>query len=556
MFDNGPATRSRSKSKRVNPREPMSGARKQPNAANRPSLDIKIPPQKEYSRRENPDETVIGLALGSPGQSPRVTALPQFDNRDAGVSHDAAVPDNRNSVKPPQRGLGITTEIGSGGQAVKRKSSKWKSISSFFGKRRSANPGPEGSTFYQLDKIPEQESTKLHATRDQVENPSLRRKRADSSKTGTDSSQSTTKGEGAGLFRRTSSRRKGQQRRKIGELDPEMSRLHNALSTQGEPEDPQLPPVPSTAVASTPAAPLLQVDIPNIEMDRYSVMFRDVLRTPGSRSPYRRTPLSTPRRARSAERSPAISRRGSSHASINDLLQTPHAAHQRKDPPSARSSKTTSFSLFPSSTSNPRHSGNGMLNKPLPKPSPLGPSRTASNTLAPPRRPSIQKSKSDDQDHVFIFVHNPEKTPSTPGTNSRRHSLGSPLTSANSTRTSFFEAPESRVGPDLALDFNPPANQTTLDHRSLPARQSSVKKLAQQFNESDRSSSSLEPRYPSGAAAAEISIARQISITRRQQKLLVPVPPKLAQQPRQPTLVNGMSNPAARKSHHLLLEDA
>lgn len=58
-------------------------------------------------------------------------------------------------------------------------------------------------------------------------------------------------------------------------------------------------------------------------------------------------------------------------------------------------------------------------------------------------------------------------------------------------------------------------------------------------------------------SAAEISIARQISISRRQRELLAPLAPKYARQPMQPMLVDVRGGTSmARKSSHLILEDA
>lgn len=57
--------------------------------------------------------------------------------------------------------------------------------------------------------------------------------------------------------------------------------------------------------------------------------------------------------------------------------------------------------------------------------------------------------------------------------------------------------------------------------------------------------------------AAEISIARQISISRRQRELLAPLAPKYARQPMQPMLVDVRGGTSlARKSSHLVVEDA
>ena len=64
------------------------------------------------------------------------------------------------------------------------------------------------------------------------------------------------------------------------------------------------------------------------------------------------------------------------------------------------------------------------------------------------------------------------------------------------------------------------------------------------------------PLSSSPPSAAEISIARQISVSRRQRQLLVPIIPKTTKQPMQPKLVNveGVSRHASRKSHHVLVE--
>ena len=64
------------------------------------------------------------------------------------------------------------------------------------------------------------------------------------------------------------------------------------------------------------------------------------------------------------------------------------------------------------------------------------------------------------------------------------------------------------------------------------------------------------PLASSPPSAAEISIARQISVSRRQRQLLVPIVPKTTKQPMQPKLVNveGVSRHASRKSHHVLVE--
>lgn len=527
MSKAGPLTRSRSK--RVNPIEPAPGLQDRPSLLNTPSLDVKEPPHEDLGRILYSDEIVIGLALGSPGQSP-LPHLPPNDG-DVDISYRRDVPEDTPGD------LGTGTEIGNGGQDRKGKGSKWKSIGSLFGKKDSSTRVPVVPPFYQLDRIPGSAPAKEHVHENHQEANAVRRKRADSSrsKTGTDSSQSTAKGDSRGLLRRNSSRRKGLRRRKVEEASPEASRLHDALPAHPELENFQ----PRPSALRQPTAPLLQVEIPNVELGRYSVMFGDLLGTnPPSRSqPKKQSPPFSCRREYVGEQVTSIAAEDAHQPLLDGPPKLPHA---RDDSTSSKSSKTPSFSLFPSSPPTPRQSVNSTVNKSLPKPSPLGRSTTAPNTLAPPDRPQLHKSKSDDHDHVLVFVHGPADLPSAP--NSHRD--------MNSSKTLGISNQKLEVDP-LA-----PASKDAreiFDSRAFPARKSSRKKLPQPTEEARLASYPMSE--PLGAAA-EISIARQISISRRQRQLLVPVAPKLARQPMQPTLVKGVSTPAARKSHHLTLEDA
>ena len=547
MSKAGPTTRSRSK--RNNVVGSATGAHQRANHDNAPSLEIKVPQLQEYEPRQNSDDIIIGLALGSPGQTPP-PPMP-WDDKDVGVSRDVDVSYIRNSPERRQVDLGTVTEIGSGGQHARKKGNRWRSLGGIFGKRDSGSRVQEAPPFYQLDKVPEQQSVNSPFTQDHSEAKTLRRKRADSSrsKTEMDSSQSTTKGNYNGLLRRNSSRKKGLRQRKFEETKPEVYRQHNKLPTHAEVENPEPPP----AVLRRPMASLLQVEIPNVELDRYSVMFGDLLNSkPQPRTRPGREPLRlSPRQTREEGQLPGLESRDDRQGMVDHLLQPPH---RRDDSASSKSSKTPSFSLFPASNTTPRQSANSAVNKPLPTPSPLGRSTTAPNILAPRDRPRIQKSKSEDQDHVFVFVHNSEDLPSTPTSYSRRHSSGPPCPSSNSTRTSFFEFQESS---NFVLDLAPSATVSkgadkSLADNTFPARKSSMKKSLQS---PEQSTPPIYVENRTSDPAAEISIARQISISRRQQKLLVPVAPKLARQPRQPMLVNGISTPAARKSHHLTLED-
>ena len=101
--------------------------------------------------------------------------------------------------------------------------------------------------------------------------------------------------------------------------------------------------------------------------------------------------------------------------------------------------------------------------------------------------------------------------------------------------------PSQTIGPKSTVFISPP-----LPTSSTAPRPSTLPLLP----------SALEtPEKPT--SAAEISIARQISISRRQRELLGPLAPKFARQPMQPMLVDVRGGTSmARKSSHLIVEDA
>lgn len=517
------------------------------------SVDVKpAPPRGDLGRRLHSDEIVIGLALGSPGQSP-LPPLPPGD-RDVQIARDFDIPDPcispENTASVP---LGNICEVGVGIPEIKRKGSKWKTFGSLFGRKDSATRALGASSFYQLDRIPEQGPARQHITQDHIDINVLRRKRAGSSrsnKTQTDSAQPTTRGESMGVLRRNSSRRKGLRRRKVEEMKPEMLRLHNALSAHAEVETLQ----PARTALRPLESSLLQVEIPNVELERYSVMFGDVLDFgPLPKLQRKPQPSLLARRQGHLEELQAVGDSENGNQSSPNAM--PKLPHRRDGSISSKSSKSPSFSLFPSPT--PRQSANSTIPKPIPKPSPLSRSTTAPNTLAPPDRPKIHKSKSQDQDHVLVIVHSPTDLPSTPTSHRRKLSSNPSFPSANSTQTNFLECAEFTGYPYPTVDVDPPLPTTGAKEaflqRAFPARKSSMKKL-----QLPPEGLQLPRRHASDSMStmAEVSIARQISISRRQRQLLVPIAPKLARQPMQPTLVKGTTTPASRKSHHPTLEDA
>ena len=503
-----PRTLSRSRSTRIQPEESVVESHKGS------SLEITIPPSEELERNLRSDEIIIGLALGSPGRNP-LHCLPMTD-RDIDLTTDSAIPESN------QCRLRTSDEISLDPKDVQRKGSKWKSLGGLLG-RKDSRASPVHSLGQTIGPKLPGEQISGHS-----ETAFLRRKRADSSrsKAGTDSAQFPDTTENQSSLKRHDSRRKGLRRRLVEQTRPETSRFHDTMSPSPDIRNPQPPP----AEPQRPIASLLQIEIPNIELDRYSVMFGDLL----SRSPARQQDLMVARQNH-------MNRLDTQAASENELgtssvcLQKP--SHNRGDSASSKSSKTPSFSLFPSSH---RQSATSVVNKPLPKPSPLGRATTAPNTLAPSIRPRLEKSKSENNDRLIVIVHGTEDLPSSTTPDVGMHSIDNPGDSN--------DGPESRLPPSTSSDV-----KEVCRSRDFPARKSSMKRSTQPVRGTRGSDHSPDNVVN---VAAEVSIARQISISRRQRQLLVPIAPKLARQPRQPTLVDAESTLVARKSHHLTLEGA
>ena len=191
------------------------------------------------------------------------------------------------------------------------------------------------------------------------------------------------------------------------------------------------------------------------------------------------------------------------------------------------------------------------MSKLLPKSSPLSRSVTSPSGHLFPHRPTIKKSNSQDQDHVLVIVHNSEASPTSHG---RQPSSDPFQRSANSTKASFLECADHPrySSPVIQADSPTPTEDAAQEslHRAFPARKSSMKRLA-----------SPEPRYKHQgenliSPATEVAVARQISFSRRQRQLLVPIISKTAHQPMQPRINEQTTMEDLRKSHHLTLEDA
>ena len=169
------------------------------------------------------------------------------------------------------------------------------------------------------------------------------------------------------------------------------------------------------------------------------------------------------------------------------------------------------------------------MNKLLQKPSPLSRSSTDPSHRLPPPKPTIKKSRSQDQDHVLVIVHKSEGISRNEG---RQQSSDPSHRSAKSATASLLGCAEHSgySYPTIKTDTPTSTNAASQDalHRAFPARKSSMKKIFQP-----------EPPYIDQGedqlgTVAQVSVARQISISRRQRQILVPIAPKTTRQPVQP----------------------
>ncbi len=198
-----------------------------------------------------PGETFIGIALGSPRDSP----LPPLHPEDT-EKHNLP----------------------------KRKVSRWKSFGNLFGKKGTAR-SDSGSACYYSQHPPYREMTArfpfqdrnveassvahCYASRGEPRQGSLRPTQANSpTRRSTVGNKSLRR---KMSFKRNNSQRKGIQ----GASRPNRNRSHTAPLPRRQEDSPRL---------QSNGESLLQVEIPSVEMERYSVMFSDLLQPPTNSS--------------------------------------------------------------------------------------------------------------------------------------------------------------------------------------------------------------------------------------------------------------------------------
>ena len=496
-------------SKNLGPAETPAGNNSHKSAVQALTNAESFQPRGELGPRIHSDELVIGLALGSPRQN-RLPDLPPGD-RDRDVFHVGSSPES------PANMLRNACEIHSRSQGIKRKGSKWRSLGLLFGRGevRSASP------FRQLDPRQQSEPAKQSITQDSLETNLLCRKWADSNhgkKVHQVDPSACMSGEASsGFLRRNSSRRRGLRRRKVEDPQPEVLRVpakHAGYSTADN-----LDPPGEQQKSRMPGPSLLEVEIPCVELERYSVMFGDVLK-PQIQQSKPQLSLLARRQAQLEELHPVAKLNSEVYLStIMEYYKLIYVQQPfdldlpkpiRADSCSSKSSKSPSFQPRPSTP--PLLARSPKL---LQEPSPLNRSVTApSHHLFPPR-PAIRKTKSQDQEHNLTRNQNSEDIPWNPTFRCRQAYCDPLQLSANSTTTRSFECVEcpGYSYPNLETDPLTPTKIAAQEfsRRAFPARTSSMK-----------ISGLTGPRYRHKEEDTEISVARKISISRRQPQFLVP----------------------------------
>ncbi|MCJ1391986.1 hypothetical protein MMC18_004853 [Xylographa bjoerkii] len=502
------------------------------------SLSIQAP---SYS-----EDMAIGMALGSPSQSPFPSLLQ--DPPESMLSFANRAPRSFVSSQSDTREDTNVEEAG-------KQRGKWKMFGGLFGKKAPSNPVSPASPFYNLQ-YPAADIVNIDSQSPHIEK--LRSRNMAESR-----QQQQTTSRDLDLIR-AATRKKVLSKNKKQDTRPELRKARTTNFFHGGRRS------PTKTSNDDRGAPLLEnkpmmlrVDIPDVSLDRYSIMFSQVLKP--------EQPSLMVRRQAQLERLKTVGDMKPLPSPLQSRtnLQVPV---RRATSPSPRS-MSPSFSLFPAPQLSSKRVPSPLS---LNKASPLHRSATVPGALSPARAASESSN-------------NVSKGPTQPLATTRSLTQGSetpasardPKWSSDlSASTDASPIDDSDHDHALAGKLLPISKFSTSARADSPCRpvNTSTKntnrsQLSRKFSGArplDKTTynarSIANPLSSSPPSAAEISIARQISVSRRQQ-LLVPIIPKTARQPMQPTLVDVDKHAVStentetrghisRKSQHALLEFA
>ena len=490
-----------------------------------------------------PPEMMIGVALGSPGKSP-MPPLPPEDS----FSWKSGSPELQNAPTPQPNDR----------EELYSKASRWKAFGGLFGKKSAVNQAPSASSPHPFDYRPSPLGS--HRNHDGYQSPlssgqsSLERHAIQHTPSGPSRDwigpgqlPSRPDRERRTLRKNPSLRRDKLARKQMRNVkDHDLPKTTNWTGDrEGSPKPlPKDAPLGSTVRQARAKASLLQVDIPNIELERYSVMFSSLLQ-PCQQGSTSRQP--------SLDRQPSLLARR--QANLQALHTTPASALERpwmrrehsSSPRAASPHKSPSFSLFPPSprASNHRPENSSRERSPLQRsattPGAISPSKAMFDFSTPsaisPNKAHFDFGTDTTTDQVIVIVHTPTEQEPT-----------KPLHSFSKNNSSFSSSD--------AQSFTTARGSPAPEQQQQPIPQSLPKPPSQRRNPSPSPSwtrTQNAPTHPTTTAndplrtAAEISIARQISMSRRQQRQLLLISPQ--QQPRIVRTDKGAYS-GERKSHH------
>ena len=394
------------------------------------------------SNRMHSDDVVIGLALGSPREQP----LPPTPRQDWGeIPTTSSLPSTPYAQPEITKSSSTTRNI----RAPKQKTQRWKGLGGMFGRKVQLDLDADVKPLYSLERNPPLEMSKPKpgpASPVDLSSPDIRNWIQTGPHTHAPPSHANKPSQNVeerGLFRRASSRRKG---------------LRKMNSDAARPSRPRAMTAPSTSIANRPTAPiryegkrmppksdmkasLLQVEIPNVELERYSVMFKDLLQP-----------------SRFAELAPSLPEmpeplitESTTMTQAESIHVPPRPKSARKDSASSTSSKTPSFSLFPPPSSPNR----AVSNKPLPKPSPLSRAVTAPDvTVAAQPRPPLKTSKTQESSRVMILLQQQDTMHGSPRTLDPRAQRGQRHIRQNSSLNYSFSSTVSKPISTTSTSFS------------------------------------------------------------------------------------------------------
>ena len=246
-------------------------------AAQQRNLDAQRPPHLQLSKNHHVvEEDMIGMALGSPSQGP-FPILP------------SSAPTTRPSFTDSTLGSSASSQAWPGDspyteEAIKLKG-KWKMFGGIFGKKGVASPTSPSSQFYQLQLSPALSDQDSQASPAQTPSPRGARGFLHHGDSGSANGDATRK--------KLRSRKESRP-----EVKPDIVRAKSTPLIRNERQLPTPPPKDSQPDRRSPQLwtdgkpMMLQVEIPDVAMERYSIMFGNVLQQrPPSLMVRRQAPL-------------------------------------------------------------------------------------------------------------------------------------------------------------------------------------------------------------------------------------------------------------------------